>query len=932
MTCDASGGGAGAVLTQQQGAEEKVIAYAGTSFNEAQQKYSPTDRELAAIRFAVNHFKHYLYGHRFIIRTDHQPLLYLHRMKRFDNRLHRTMEDLNIGQYELEYLPGKSNTVADALSRAAYPWKLPDDPDSRVCWESEQQIEDFESVPIKGGADSFYRALSYVLHGNCDLSDEIRQSIVDRIAKKPSKYGYVDSGTGRKLIELLRDAETFPPMDILQAAVDSLGLRLIVHFVNGPVIHYQSNTTSERVTVHLSCSGGVHFDALVDKLVIGIKQIQETPVQDLNVQPIHLESSVEELKQWQTRDDDIAELVRKVRASARGQVIELGDGLKCFKQKFQKLSIKDGLLVFECSTGRLVPVVPEGSVRGLAEDLHSVLSHAGRDKTLAVMSTKFHHPKFQATITKVVQECTVCQAHKGKIDRKYPIYRRQVKEPYQILAVDLMELPFSKRHYKCVLVCLDLCTKYAHVVPLKSKKSDVVSRALESRVLASVPQTPKIILSDNGSEFRGKPFEALLQRYGIAHEYSVPYVAATNGGVERFNQTLRSRLAAVSHGDTRGWDKHLYSVVSQYNRTPHTETGRAPCEFFVKEAKINVPHQPYWKPPKNFKPFKVGDLVLRKVPYQPAGERDKLAPRFEGPLKIVEADSNGVVYKAQWLAAPHKIIQLHISQIKRYHGHIPSPSESEQLAIAEPVVQNSVEGPQKNSLDLNWDNLLLFSASKEVQQPVGLAMGGNEQNQAEEAGNNSSVLSNLSSIPNLNRIPSPGAILPDEYDSDIGSWQVSPLAEDVISDNCEVIVPASTPRRRAPPPPRNPPFRQIEVPEPGSSTLGRTRQQTRCMQQQAIADEVANRPRSSSSSDPFFSDESVMRGEHFRELKMLGSFVPAHSIIGADSPNSNIIIINNTQDNLHLTIEDPSNFHSLITIKRDDFRWSAQDPGDTLPD
>ena len=134
VTCDASGTGAGAVLTQVQNGEERVIGYAGTSFNPAQLKYSTTDRELAAIRFAVNHFKPYLYGRRFVVRTDHEPLIYLHRMKRFDNRVHRTLEDLNIGNIEFEYLPGKNNSVADTLSRAGYPWVLPVEDEREACW------------------------------------------------------------------------------------------------------------------------------------------------------------------------------------------------------------------------------------------------------------------------------------------------------------------------------------------------------------------------------------------------------------------------------------------------------------------------------------------------------------------------------------------------------------------------------------------------------------------------------------------------------------------------------------------------------------------------------------------------------------------------------------------------------------------------------
>ena len=120
VTTDASATGAGAVLSQVQAGVEQAITYAGVSFNDAQKRYSATDKELVAIRFAV-HFKLYLYGRSFVIRTDHEPLVYLNHMKRVDDRLHRTLEDLAIGHYIIEYVPGKQNTVVDALSRAEYP-------------------------------------------------------------------------------------------------------------------------------------------------------------------------------------------------------------------------------------------------------------------------------------------------------------------------------------------------------------------------------------------------------------------------------------------------------------------------------------------------------------------------------------------------------------------------------------------------------------------------------------------------------------------------------------------------------------------------------------------------------------------------------------------------------------------------------------------
>ncbi|MEL7341703.1 MAG: hypothetical protein AAGM67_14580, partial [Bacteroidota bacterium] len=106
----------------------------------------------------------------------------------------------------------------------------------------------------------------------------------------------------------------------------------------------------------------------------------------------------------------------------------------------------------------------------------------------------------------------------------------------------------------------------------------------------------------------------------------------------------------------------------QYNRSPHSETGRPPADYFVQDNSINVPNKSHWKLPKKFTPYEVGQLVLRKSPPQAAGETDKLGPRYQGPLEIIKADSNGITYQAKFLTGARKVVQLHASRMKHFHG------------------------------------------------------------------------------------------------------------------------------------------------------------------------------------------------------------------------------------------------------------------------
>ena len=73
--------------------------------------------ELAAIVFALKIWRHYLYGEKCFIYTDHKSLKYLPSQRELNLRQHRWMEFIKDYDFMIDYHPGKANVVADALSR-----------------------------------------------------------------------------------------------------------------------------------------------------------------------------------------------------------------------------------------------------------------------------------------------------------------------------------------------------------------------------------------------------------------------------------------------------------------------------------------------------------------------------------------------------------------------------------------------------------------------------------------------------------------------------------------------------------------------------------------------------------------------------------------------------------------------------------------------
>nr|GEU86119.1 retrovirus-related Pol polyprotein from transposon 17.6 [Tanacetum cinerariifolium] len=111
--CDAWHKGLGAVLMQK----EKVIAYASSQLKVSEKNYTTHGLELGAVVFALKMWRHYLYGTKCIVFTDHKSLQHILDQKELSMRQRRWLEQLSDYDCEIRYHPGKANIVADALSR-----------------------------------------------------------------------------------------------------------------------------------------------------------------------------------------------------------------------------------------------------------------------------------------------------------------------------------------------------------------------------------------------------------------------------------------------------------------------------------------------------------------------------------------------------------------------------------------------------------------------------------------------------------------------------------------------------------------------------------------------------------------------------------------------------------------------------------------------
>jgi hypothetical protein len=115
---DASDFGIGATLCQNQGFEEKVLAYFSRKLHGAETRYSTYDKELLAIRDALKHWRYYLLGQHTTISTNHASLRHVLSQPKLSQRQMRTLKDMLEYNFDIDYLPGVKNYVEDIKSTA----------------------------------------------------------------------------------------------------------------------------------------------------------------------------------------------------------------------------------------------------------------------------------------------------------------------------------------------------------------------------------------------------------------------------------------------------------------------------------------------------------------------------------------------------------------------------------------------------------------------------------------------------------------------------------------------------------------------------------------------------------------------------------------------------------------------------------------------
>ena len=524
LSVDASSNGLGAVLSQvpEGGTVARPIAFASKSLSYAQSRYPAHRLEFFAMKWAVcDKFHHWLRGHPFTVWTDNNPLTYILSKAKLDACEQRWVAKLAPYCFDIKYIPGPKNIVADALSREPFVHSSALHRLTRVAYET--------------------------LLVEADAVGKDRVQDVFRWSTHPfEKNSVVGPTVGCQCAVVVRPG-----------ALASQDVAAVL----------QSHKLQE---------GSVTSHALL---------LPQLPQSVLPVEPAGTDVlSHDQLMNKQRSDAVLSRVIffveRGRRPSRRERALEPASVLHLLKC-WDKLSMQKGVLYRVSKspvtkTKSFLYVVPASLKARVLEGVHDEAGHQGQQRTLYLTRQRFYWAGLEKDVREYVKGCRRCVLSKTpEPEARAPLENIITTEPLELVCIDFWCAEDAKNRSLDVLVVTDHFTKMANAFLCPNQTAKAVAHQLWHNFFC-VYGFPKRIHSDRGANFESALIADLLRLAGVQKSHTTPYHPMGNGSCERMNRTLGNMIRALPPRSKHRWPQALKSLTFAYNCTIHETTGYAP--------------------------------------------------------------------------------------------------------------------------------------------------------------------------------------------------------------------------------------------------------------------------------------------------------------------------------------------------------------------
>ncbi|CAM8956853.1 unnamed protein product [Rhodiola kirilowii] len=151
-------------------------------------------------------------------------------------------------------------------------------------------------------------------------------------------------------------------------------------------------------------------------------------------------------------------------------------------------------------------------------------------------------------------------------------------EIFDVWGIDYMGPLPSSYGNQYILVAVDYVPKWVEVVASPTCDAKVVSK-LFKKIIFPRFGVPRTVISDGGSHFKEKHFEALLRKYGLSHKVATPYHPQTSGQVEISNREIKAILEKMVGSSRKDWSSKLDDALWAYRTAFKSPIGMSPCRL-----------------------------------------------------------------------------------------------------------------------------------------------------------------------------------------------------------------------------------------------------------------------------------------------------------------------------------------------------------------
>ena len=351
-------------------------------------------------------------------------------------------------------------------------------------------------------------------------------------------------------------------------------------------------------------------------------------------------------------------------------------------------------------------VVPKSLQKRILEEVHAgpYGAHFSGQRMFSILVSSWWWERMFSDASRFAKACPECAITTGVGRRiKPPLHPIAVTRPFQILGIDIMDLPLTDNGNRHVVVVQDLFTKWPFVFPVPDQKATRLAQLIAEEVVPWFG-VPEALLSDRGANLLSHLVLDLCKLLGITKLNTSSYHPQCDGAVERMNRTLKQVLRRHVARFGRQWDRYLPGVLWAYRNTPHSSTGEKPS-FLLFGVDLRTPTEAAYLPVPDTVPttvedyreelmvslssgralateaiqksqakykkyydrqsretnLRVGDWILVYFPQEECGRNRKLSRPWHGPYRVLsKRDPNftcGKVYFPQ-----HGDLQVHQSR------------------------------------------------------------------------------------------------------------------------------------------------------------------------------------------------------------------------------------------------------------------------------